>query len=400
MQRPRVSKNGRRLVLPDGSPFFWLGDTAWELFHRLDREGARRYLGTRAHQGFNVIQIVALAEFDGIRTPNVFGHLPLIDQDPSKLNEPYWKHVDWVVKLAAELNLYVGLLPTWGDKINKGDWGIGPVIFDASNARECGRLVGRRYANSDNIIWINGGDRIPEGTKQIWRALAEGLKDGDDSHERLMTFHPQGSRSSSADFHDDDWLSFNMMQSGHGSSSVEHIANMTRHDYDLTPIKPVLDGEPPYENHPIDFDFTKGYYDEHRVRQAMYTSVFSGACGVTYGCHATWQMASDAFVPVNNPISHWRYSLTLPAASKIHVLKDLMLSLPFEQLLPGSAPFTLEGDGHRVAYSPTGEAIPGEGAAIWIDPATGERQTAVAAERSFVPPRSGREINDWVLQWG
>lgn len=382
--------------MPDGSPFFYLGDTAWELLHRLNREETKDYLQTRAGQGFNVIQTVALAELDGIRSPNAYGHLPLIDEDPTRLNESYWAHVDWVVDFAASLNLYVGLLPTWGDKINL-NWGTGPVLFDASRAHAYGKLAGRRYADKDNVIWINGGDRIPEGTQEIWRALAQGLRDGDDTHDRLMTFHPQGSRSSSADFHGDDWLSFNMMQTGHGNSSVEHIESMTRADYRRVPAKPVLDGEPPYENHPIDFDFTKGYYDEHRVRQAMYASVFSGACGVTYGCHATWQMACDRFEPINNPISHWRYSLHLPAASKIYVLKDLMLSLPFLDLLPTEIPFELKGAGRSAIYLPTGSPWPGAGDGTWVDPSTGERFPAVADGAAFTPPVTKRKINDWVL---
>lgn len=34
----KVSENGRFFVTAGGAPFFWLGDTAWELFHRLNRE--------------------------------------------------------------------------------------------------------------------------------------------------------------------------------------------------------------------------------------------------------------------------------------------------------------------------------------------------------------------------
>ncbi|WP_395821362.1 DUF4038 domain-containing protein [Archangium minus] len=43
----RVSSNSRYLVKEDGSPFFYLGDTAWELFHRLNRSEAvtLRYRG-------------------------------------------------------------------------------------------------------------------------------------------------------------------------------------------------------------------------------------------------------------------------------------------------------------------------------------------------------------------
>jgi hypothetical protein len=51
----KVSDNGRFLIQQDGRPFFWLGDTAWELFHRLSREDGDHYLKDRAAKGFTVI---------------------------------------------------------------------------------------------------------------------------------------------------------------------------------------------------------------------------------------------------------------------------------------------------------------------------------------------------------
>src|SRR5689334_19645864 len=104
------------LATTDGKPFFYLGDTAWELFHRLDREEAERYLRNRAEKRFTVIQAVLLAELDGLNTPNPYGHTPLADNDPTRPNEEYFKHVDWVVNKADELGLVIGMLPTWGDK--------------------------------------------------------------------------------------------------------------------------------------------------------------------------------------------------------------------------------------------------------------------------------------------
>ena len=64
--RLKVSDNKRFLVTESGAPFFYLGDTGWELFHRLNREEADRYLENRAKKGFTVIQAVALAELDGL----------------------------------------------------------------------------------------------------------------------------------------------------------------------------------------------------------------------------------------------------------------------------------------------------------------------------------------------
>ena len=65
-----VSENGRYLQYENGKPFFWLGDTAWELFHRLNKEESEQYLKNRADKGFTVIQAVVLAELDGLNTPN------------------------------------------------------------------------------------------------------------------------------------------------------------------------------------------------------------------------------------------------------------------------------------------------------------------------------------------
>src|SRR5688572_31897531 len=66
----QVSENARFLTTGDGSPFFYLGDTAWELLHRLTREEAESYLKRRAEQGYTVIQTVVLAEFSGLEIPN------------------------------------------------------------------------------------------------------------------------------------------------------------------------------------------------------------------------------------------------------------------------------------------------------------------------------------------
>ena len=67
--RLKVSENRRFLVFEDGSPFFYLGDTGWELFHRLNKEESEKYLENRRSKGFTVIQAVVLAELDGLNVP-------------------------------------------------------------------------------------------------------------------------------------------------------------------------------------------------------------------------------------------------------------------------------------------------------------------------------------------
>jgi hypothetical protein len=224
----KVSENQRFLVTETGAPFFWLGDTAWELFHRATREEAEFYLKNRAAKQFTVIQAVALAEFDGLTAPNAYGHTPLKDNDPTQPNEEYFQHVDWIVNKAGSLGLYVGLLPTWGDKWNK-KWGQGPVIFTPQNAALYGEWLGKRYRDKA-IIWILGGDRPVEneGHKAIIRAMAKGLRAGDGGRH-LITFHPCGGRGSAEWFHEDEWLTFNLRQNG-------HVAEFSRYAFVYAPV--------------------------------------------------------------------------------------------------------------------------------------------------------------------
>ena len=239
-QRPiTVSENGHYLQYADGRPFFYQGDTAWELFHRLDREQADLYLRNRAAKGFNVIQAVALAELDGVDVPNAYGHLPLTDRDPSRPavkdgeQNDYWDHVDYIVRRANELGMYIGLLPTWGRY-----WNDGGPIFNERNAEAYGRFIAERYKDAD-VIWILGGDRNPDnGHKQaIIRAMARGIRSVDTRH--LMTFHPTGWQTSSRWFHGDAWLDFNGRQSGHNQRYNSNAQILD--DFRRTPTKPIID---------------------------------------------------------------------------------------------------------------------------------------------------------------
>ena len=176
--RLQVTKDGHYLQFADNTPFFWLGDTGWELFHRLNLTEIKQYLDNRSAKGFTVIQAVALAEFDGLRTPNQYGEVPLKNLNPYQPNEKYFNLIDSTIHMARERNLFIGLLPTWGDKVTK-NWGEGPVIFDSLNAYSYGKWIGSRYKDEPNIIWILGGDRPAirgsEDWRPIWRAMAKGI---------------------------------------------------------------------------------------------------------------------------------------------------------------------------------------------------------------------------------
>ncbi|MGE3309716.1 MAG: glycoside hydrolase family 140 protein [Limisphaerales bacterium] len=428
LPRLQVSSNQRHLVTETDKPFFWLGDTAWELFHRLNREEAEKYLQLRSEQRFTVVQAVALAELDGLTDPNPYGHLPLVENDPTRPNEDYFRHVDWIVAKANALGIYVGFLPTWGDKWNK-KWGAGPEIFTTANAEAYGEWLGRRYKDA-GIVWILGGDRPIESDlhKEITRAMARGLARGDGGRH-LMTWHPTGGRGSSEHFHGDDWLAFNMRQNGH-VTEFNGRYDLTGSDYARVPVKPVLDGEPIYEDHPVSFDAKKyGHSIAADVRRPLYWDLFEGAFGHTYGHHSVWQMFDpNRGKPVNNPLLPWYDAIRQPGADQMRHGRALLESRPFLTRIPDpdvivadsvvtSIPGTGRyhfaatrdsGGGFAMVYAPVGRSFRvrldkvsgSEIRAWWFNPRDGsaERIGTFGNEgiREFTPPNPGEHL-DWVL---
>ena len=127
----------------DGSPFFWLGDTAWQLIQGTTRHECSYYLQTRARQGFTVILTVVLSEMGGVREPTVTGLLPFANMDPTRPNEAFFDRVVEIVDEAGRLGLYVALVPAWGDKLTS-PWGSGPRLFRNDNldvAMQYGRYL-------------------------------------------------------------------------------------------------------------------------------------------------------------------------------------------------------------------------------------------------------------------
>ncbi len=414
----KVSENKRFLQWSDGQPFFYLADTAWELFHRLTLAEAATYLKKRAAQGFTVIQCVLLAECDGLRVPNRNGDLPLIDLDPTKPNPAYFDHVEKVLTLAENLGLVLAILPTWGDKWNLNNWGVGPEIFTPNNAHVYGRWLGTRFSGRQ-VIWVMGGDRqlTEEIHKEINRQMALGLREIHQGSQ-LASFHPAGFAHSSTHLHEESWLDFNMIQSGHARNSPNW--DLISHDYGLTPTKPCLDAEPGYEDHPDDFKIEKGFLGEWDCRKAAYHSVFAGALGHTYGCHAVWQFNQPAFPPINNPLKTWFESLDLPGANQMVHVRRLMESRPILTRIPSQEILEKEaGAGvHHVSacrcstgkwamiYLPTAQEMKIKasllsGAQInawWFDPRTGVAESIGTFEKASLPAFTSPGMGpDWVL---
>jgi hypothetical protein len=257
--------------------------------------------------------------------------------------------------------------------------------------------------------------------------MARGLRKGDGG-SHLITLHPNGGAGSAETLHSEPWLSFNMRQNGHAAEYTGRY-DKTAFDYGRTPIKPVLDAEPLYEDHPVSFRAPElGHSIAADVRRPLYWDLFSGAFGHTYGHHSVWQMFSPGRVPVNNPLMPWNEALNQPGAEQMQYARWLLESRPFLTRVPDDSvlaatgiPSAMPGAGRyhfsatrdsngsfAMIYAPVGrkfsvhmDKIAGpKVSAWWYNPRTGKAQSIGTFEnsgvREFEPPDRG-EMLDWVL---
>lgn len=349
--RPR--DDGRVIEHADGTSFFWLGDTGWLLFSRLDRDEAKRYLDDRREKGFNVIQIMLVHR---LPTENIYGRefdsFDVIDWKagrPMDHTDDYWSVVDEMIGFAEERGLYAALVPVWGSVVKSG-------ALSEETAREYGAWLGSHFRDRPNIVWLNGGDIQGDVRPDVWHALGRAIKEHDPNH--LMTFHPFGRTDSSTWFHDAEWLDFNSFQSGHrrydqstevdSEGHLPHAEDNWRFvlaDLERTPCKPTIDSEPSYEGIPQGLhDPKEPFWEACDVRRYAYWSVAAGAFGHTYGHSAIMQMYKEQFAPGGYGVRPtWAEALDAPGAGQMRHLRSL-----FESTHGQYAPeIVLEGSGER-----------------------------------------------------
>ena len=454
LERLRVSPNRRNLMTVSGQPFFWLADTAWTLLCHLKSEEIQFYFENRRSKGFNVIQMCALDPETNADLSNAYGITPFISTHPLQMNPAYFDYLDDVLDMAAAHGLYIALLPTWGQLVTGWTW-TGErtdILFDKRNAYDYGRWLGKRYRDRTHIIWVLGGDRHPihgdSDHRPTWRAMAEGIGAGvtgqtlrwDEAHpawgDLLMTYHPcftdaPLNYSSSRWLNDDAWLSLHMIQSGHR----EHVEsyNQIAADYERQPTRPVLDGEPNYEDWAYAVPGGRQYHRDWNVRKRAYWSMLAGACGHTYGHTSIWCMLDPARHIEPGTLS-WHGALDRPGANQLIHLRRLIESRPFFDSAPSQQlimmPSWVVGtlDLHLQArmdaqgrfafiYTTSGGAVRADLSQFaadriygwWFDPRTGGIcdahgapistpfiECAAAGIHKFQPPTSGPD-NDWVL---
>ncbi|TDD97802.1 glycoside hydrolase family 140 protein [Flavobacterium cellulosilyticum] len=425
-----VSKNHHYFVTENGKPFFWLGDTAWLTFGRLDREGVVKYFQNRKEKGFNVVQVMVLHT---LNVTNVYGDMALVNEDVSQplttpgndFNNPeeydYWDHVDYILDVAQQNGIYVGMVPVWGTNVAKGD------KVSKEQAQKYAQFLANRYKNRTNIIWLNGGDTHGNEFMDIWNTIGSTLKTTNPN--QLVTFHPFGRTDSSEDYHKASWLDFNMFQSGHRRYDQDTLPNsfkednykFVHRDFDLKPTKPTLDGEPSYEGIPQGLhDTLQPLWKDNDVRRYGYWSVFAGAAGYTYGHNAVMQMFRKGDNPAYGNKVFWYDAIDAPGAGQMVYIKKLMLEFPYFDRVPDQSLVANSGEKYNylaatrgkdyaLIYTYNGKKIEvnmgkingKKVKACWYNPRNGKKTKIGTFDNKgvheFLPIGQNVDGNDWVL---
>jgi len=409
----RLSADRHSLVYADGTPFFWLGDTAWNGVIRGDDANWERYLRTRAEQKFSVIQYVSI-NWRG-DAEDEFGEKACTEQHPIHVNPRFFQRLDKRVAMINEHGLIAAPVALWA--LLETDLGY---KLDELDAVRLARYIVARYA-AHQTVWLLGGDgNYQKMGVDRWKRIGRAVFPPE-RKRRLCTLHPCGQNWVGEEFRNEPWYDIIGYQSGHGDSE-EHLRWLAQgppaRNWNREPILPVINLEPNYET-AIAYHHRTVFNDRHVRRAAYWSLLNSPTAGVTFGHDAVWNWnfetgPSEGHGNLHNGrVPPWYTGLDTPGVRSMTVLRDIFESLPWWTLRP--APDLLARqpglddvartivvarsaqDGAILAYTPCGGEIAfrerlGTNAA-WIDPRTGQRAPASPDGSTFAAP----DDRDWLL---
>jgi hypothetical protein len=437
----KVSDNKRYLSYANGEPFFWLGDTAWEMVWKARWAEVQKYVADRAAKKFSVVQMVPMSHLafergTGIHNRN--GATYFLDSDYAKPNPRYFDYLDSIVQGMNNAGIVAVMSPLWA---TMSEYHIATSKYEnyltRAQALAMARYIAARYAGA-HVAWIVGGDQKYETSaqKNFWADFGRTLKTASGG-QQLTTVHSDGF-TASFDFFDNstEWLDFQMYQSAHVAHN-DFVWNAAQRGYNLLPIKPLIDGEPAYEAIPNEFwsyaDTAKRFpiRAEH-VRRNNYEAILGGSIiGVSYGANGIWQWntlempTNPSITPFIDSADYVDSALQYPGAFQMTYLREWMERVKWHTMSPQNAAavkFTttnalfdpptnyiasMQSDSMTVAFFP--QKIKSAtvnlprvcwnqaGMASWVNPSTGrvERQERINAGLTNV--FAVDNTSDWLL---
>jgi len=299
----RISDNRRYLVHASGSPFLWIGDTAWTAYMYATDAEWRQYIDDRSRKKINTVLMSCCCITRDGRSSDAKGEVFFPERSPLRINAAAWRHLDQKVQYANDRGILVVITGLLNGRV-VGNATVHEV--DAFVKMLCARLAGNHVILSPMQDW---GTFHWENHHRFGTTIREVLP------FHLITQHVRRRRDRRSNkthrglttgaawtlhFHHDSYLDFSGLQTGHGASledgkplSDNHTMNLAAQDhiqwidqvYAEEPHKPVIVLEGMYE-----LNEDTEYVENSRamVRRQGYWSFLNGACGYTSSCHAIW----------------------------------------------------------------------------------------------------------------
>jgi hypothetical protein len=116
----KVTIEGLHLVR-DGKPFFWLADTIWTAFTSPADDKWIEYLDLRAAEGFNMLQINALPQWDRSDVANPRYPYATTDNgvtfDVTREVPEFWEHAKWQLSEAVKRGFTPAIVVQWSNYV-------------------------------------------------------------------------------------------------------------------------------------------------------------------------------------------------------------------------------------------------------------------------------------------
>jgi Protein of unknown function (DUF4038) len=289
----RVSENKKHFETDKGEKFFYLADTVWSAFTNATLEEWNDYLIYRKMQGFNVLQINILQQWDASESDlNIkpFEYKEDGSFNFYKINDAYFERAEKMVAMAVEKGFVPALVLLWCNYV-PDTWGS--EIINVNNmplevVEEYVTYVDQKFSKYNPIYLVSGDTDFPtERTIEYYSLAINKIKQL--SPHCITTLHIRGRLMELPEqlLYNAN-LDFYMFQSGH-NIQFQDMSYKLAEEFSNKPVKrPSLNSEPCYEQMGYSRNLY-GRFNQFDVRKAAWQSLLSGAsAGITYGAHGIW----------------------------------------------------------------------------------------------------------------
>lgn len=367
---------GGRALLRDGRPFFWLADTCWSAFTNITMAEWTKYLDRRAAQGFNVLQINALPQWDRCGAEIDCQLFPLREDglcyDFSVIRTSYFARAREMCAAAVERGFTLAIVVMWCNYV-PGTWAsemFGGNIIPVQRVEPVVRTICESFREFAPV-WLISGDTGFDSQESIerYRMVTDLVERYDPGG--LKAYHIKGRYDGLPDefaLRADLYL----YQSGHNAAAQAMSWQLAERFAARTPVRPVINSEPCYEQ----MGYSHRLYGRFRrpdIRRALWCSLLSGAgAGITYGAHGVWNWHQPGMP--KNPLGGEGFleampcqaALAFPGAGDFAFAKEILTA--YEGAVPRPCQEILDAYGEEVRaalvkddvwiYLPTNAPLP------------------------------------------